>query len=426
MIRHEPFFAHVATGEIPFRLTGSVTTISARKKKKLKAVKWSEKDMDILNSGSFVPLDNKERMEQLAFTAKTLATEVSRAEGFQNSGPSNYQLGLEMWKGAEYVCRAHEEANIKNIFLSKFLETLREIEKQNAVRPRPPEAQAIGSPTIRPSDQVDSRVTETTLSIPPGPVSLPEPPRSSDPALQQEKEEPADEYLGVVSDNNEIETKGQSYSDECVPEVDADIAAIVDRLEAEDPEPVGTGSEQTEIVTSANASAGQAEPDEPPPTAPDVPCEVLEEEIHTEPGTSAEPRSIESIVLAEKEAYNFDGCTVTAVIQLLPEADGVRKCVVSVRTHDFTPRVAIVDVTTADVLSQIPGALGLVFEQYRNELPARAAEKLKKEKPAAKKGSKSAAKASKATTATAKSDAAPTASTGSAGTEQNQQGLFAS
>lgn len=365
--------------------------------------------MDILSSGSFVPLDNKERMEQLAFTAKTLATEVSRAEGFQSSVPSNYQLGLEMWKGAEYVCRAHEEANIKNIFLSKFLETLREIEKQTAVRPSPPEAQVIGSPTIRPPDQVDSRVTATTLSIPSDPVSISEPTCSPDPALRQVQEEPADEYLGVVSDDNEIETKRPSYSEECIPECDANIEAIVDRLEAEDHEPMGTA---------------KAEPDEPRPAAPDFPSEVLEGETRAEPLESPEPRSIDAIVLAEKEAYNFDGCTVTAVVQLLPEADGVRKCVVSVRTHDFTPSVAIVDVTTADALSQISGALGFAFDEYRNELPARAAEKLKKEKPAAKKAAKPAAKASKAAAA-AKSDAAPTASTEAPAADQNQQGLFA-
>lgn len=295
--------------------------------------------MDILRSGSFVPLDNKERMEQLALTAKTLATEVSRADGFQSSGPSNYQLGLEMWKGAEYVCRAHEEANIKNIFLSKFLETLREIEKQNAVRPRPPQTPVIDSPTIRLPDQVDSRVTATTLSIPSGPVPLSEPSRSPDPAAQQEEqeqEEPPDDYLGVVSDHNEIETKGPSYSDECIPECDANIEAIVDRLEAEDPEPVGTGPEQTEIVTTANASPGKAEPDDLPTAERNV-SDVVGERTHTEPGNSPEPCPIESIVLAEKEAYNFNGCTVTAVVQLLPEADGVRKCVISVRTHDFTP-----------------------------------------------------------------------------------------
>lgn len=389
--------------------------------------------MDILNSGSFVPLDNKERMEQLAFTAKTLAIEVSRAEGFQNSGPSNHQLGLEMWKGAEYVCRAHEEANIKNIFLSKFLETLRGVERQSAVQPRPPQTQVIDSPTVRPPDQVHPLVTTTTLTTPPGPVALSAPSHSPDLALPQEPEEPADEYLGVVSDNNEIETKRPSYSDECVPECEADIEAIVDRLDAEHPEPrsnehsdsIGTGSEQTEIAASANVPSGKAELDDPPPAERNVLTEVLEEEIHTEPRDSPEPCPIEAIVLAEKEAYNFDGCTVTAVFQLLPEAEGVRKCVVSVRTHDFTPSVAIVDVTTADVLSQISGTLGLVFEQYRNELPARAAEKLKKEKPAAKKASKPAAKASTAAVPAAKSEPTRLASSETASTDQNQQGLFA-
>lgn len=389
--------------------------------------------MDILNSGSFVPLDNKERMEQLAFTAKTLAIEVSRAEGFQNSGPSNHQLGLEMWKGAEYVCRAHEEANIKNIFLSKFLETLRGIERQSAVQPRPPQTQVIDSPTVRPPDQVHPLVTTTTLATPPGPVAHSAPYHSPDPALQQEPEEPADEYLGVVSDNNEPETKRPSYSDECVPECEAGIEAIVDRLDAEHPEPrsnehsdsIGIGSEQTEIVATANVSSGKTELDDPRPAERNVLTEVLEEEIHTEPRDSPEPCPIEPIVLAEKEAYNFDGCTVTAVVQLLPEAEGVRKCVVSIRTHDFTPSVAIVDVTTADVLSQISGALGLVFEQYRNELPARAAEKLKKEKPAAKKASKPPAKASKAAAPAAKSEPTRLASSETASTDQNQQGLFA-
>lgn len=380
--------------------------------------------MDILSSGSFVPLDNKERMEQLAFTAKTLATEVSRAEGFQSSGPSNYQLGLEMWKGAEYVCRAHEEANIKNIFLSKFLETLREIGKQNAGQLKPPQAQVVDSPSARPFDPVHPQGT-TTLATESGRAPLSEPSHSPGRALQQEPEEPVDQYLGAVSDNSEIETKRPSYSDECVPECEADIKAIVDQLDDEDPEPVGTGPDQPEVAATANASPGKAEPDDPQAVAQDVPNEVVEEDVHTEPRDSPKPCAIESIVLAEKEAYNFDSCTVTAVVQLLPEADGVRKCVVSVRTHDFTPKVAIVNLTNADALFQIPGALGLVFEQYRNELPARAAEKLKKEKPAAKKATKPAAKASKAAAPTPKSDAAPTASTGAVGTDQNQQGLFA-
>ena len=46
--------------------------------------------MDILNSGSFVTLDNREKIDQLIYTARELATEVSRAEGFQNGGQTNY------------------------------------------------------------------------------------------------------------------------------------------------------------------------------------------------------------------------------------------------------------------------------------------------------------------------------------------------
>lgn len=44
--------------------------------------------MEILNSGSFIPLENREKMEQLIFTARTLASEVSRSEGFQSGRSS--------------------------------------------------------------------------------------------------------------------------------------------------------------------------------------------------------------------------------------------------------------------------------------------------------------------------------------------------
>ena len=87
------------------------------------------KNMQILNRGSFVPLENREKIDQLIYTAREMATEMSRYEGFQNKSQTNHQLGLEVWTGSEYVCRAHEEANIRNLFLSKFLERLREIEK---------------------------------------------------------------------------------------------------------------------------------------------------------------------------------------------------------------------------------------------------------------------------------------------------------
>ena len=83
--------------------------------------------MEILSSGSFITLDGREKIEQLIFTAKELAKAASQSEGFVNAGPSNQSLALEMWRGTEYMCRGHEEATIKNIFLSNFLQNLREI-----------------------------------------------------------------------------------------------------------------------------------------------------------------------------------------------------------------------------------------------------------------------------------------------------------
>lgn len=372
--------------------------------------------MDILNSGSFVPLDNREKIEQLKFTAKELAGEADKTFGFQNNGPTNQQLALEMWKGAEYVCRAHEEATVRNIFLSSFLEKLRELARVMPSRSRSQLAQG-------PNVSVTQYASSATTTPPPPPV-----PKTAELVT---REAPTDEYLGIVPTIDERDGELRpSYSDECVPEYDADIEALVGRLDDEQSNsetatsstPIESQPEQTSAVNSADVSPCESDSNA---REEDPPGDTARDEADTGQGESAEPGAIESIVLKEKEPYGFDSCTVTAVVQLLPEAEGVRKCVVSVRTHDFSPRVVIAEFSTADFASQIPEILGHVFEQYRNELPAMGAEKLRKEKPATKKASKPAAKASKAGATVTMSDPTAQPSTESAAADQNQQGLFA-
>jgi len=384
--------------------------------------------MEILNSGSFVPLDNREKIDQLIYTARELATEVGRTEGFQNSGQTNHQLGLEMWKGAEYVCRDHEEANIRNLFLSKFLERLREIEKETGLQITtaastiaPITAAPVGSP-----DPVSAKVQQPPQ--PPVTQTLPEQP------LQDAAQ---DEYLGVVPADDQADNKRPSYADECVPEYDADIEALVDRLDGEDqspdvdgsPKPVVSEFAQPDVAVLVHEPANETATDHT--VTLDQSASSAAEEIEPAVTDSVESASIGSIVIPEKEPYNFGGCTVTAVVQLLPESEGVRKCVVSVRTHDFAPRISIVDVAMADALPQISGTLGLAFEQYRNELPARAAEKMKKENPGAKKQSKAGSKAAKAAAtiqpkASTSSETTAAALVPNSETDQSQQGLFAS
>ena len=387
--------------------------------------------MEILNSGSFVPLDNREKIDQLIYTARELASEVGRTEGFLSSGQTNYQLGLEMWKGAEYVCRAHEEANIRNLFLSKFLEKLREIEKETGFQTKAVAAttELVAAAPVQPPVPAPVSVQPQSQPQPPATQTLPEQP------LQNAAQ---DEYLGVIAADDEAKNKRPSYADECVPEYDADIEALVDRLDDEDQESNVDGSSkrvvtefaQPENAAPADESVTEILTETPVRIEQGAPSEVTPKKIQPAVTVLVESESIGSIVIPEKEPYNFDGCTVTAVVQLLPDAEGVRKCVVSVRTHDFTPRIAIVDVATADALPQISTTLGLAFEQYRNELPARAADKMKKEKPAAKKQSKAGSKAAKAATvqpkAATNSNTTVSAPAPNPETDQSQQGLFAS
>jgi hypothetical protein len=383
--------------------------------------------MEILNSGSFVPLDNREKIDQLIYTARELATEVSRAEGFQNSGQANHQLGLEMWKGAEYVCRAHEEANIRNLFLSKFLERLREIAKESVVQTKTVSAAApVHTEPVRQSVPASVSVQPPQ---PPAPQPLPEP---------QPQNAAQDEYLGVVSVNDQAENKRSSYADGCVPEYDADIEAIVERLENENPdldagsspEPVVPQSARPEIAATADAFVKESATDHRVTIEQSASSDITAEEAQRDTAESVETESIEAIVLAEKEPYNLDACTVTAVIQILPENSGSRKCVVSLRTHDFAPMVAVSEAGAGEIIPHISAALSDAFEQYRVDLPVKATEKLKKEKPVAKKQAKSGSKSAKATTVQSKaatnSETTAAASAPSPETDQSQQGLFTS
>jgi hypothetical protein len=361
--------------------------------------------MEILRIGSFVNLDNREKIEQLKITAYELANAASQTEGFVNSPESNRKLALEVWQGAEYMCRGHEEATIKNIFLSNFLEKLREVGMETPVQLQ------VGEP-IPPADSHVPSINAD--AVPQASCSL-----ASDFATGVAT--PKDEYLGVVASNeNQDSVQTRSYSDECVPESETDIKSIVDKAVSGVEEAASTNSQDlvsseiaiSEVVNSESSST-----------------EITPTGQETDRSTVG---PIESIVLKGKEPYNFDSCTVTAVIQLLPENAGRRKCIVSIRTHDFTPQIAISELRTGQMLQDIFGALDDAFEQYRTDLPIRAADKIKKEKPAntnrsAK--SNSSPKPSIPSTGGDKSEGArlttePTLTVHGANTEKDQQNLF--
>lgn len=379
--------------------------------------------MDILNSGSFVTLDNREKIDQLIYTARELANEVSRTDGFESTGQTNHQLGLEMWKGAEYVCRAHEEANIRNLFLSKFLEKLREIEKEVLVRTPAVAAIATG---------------QQSVSEPTSPPEF-QSPKSEPPQIPTEEVSVEDEYLGMVPTDDQANDDRSSYANECVPEFEAEIAEMnasgaddptIPLAESSDDKEQGAPVEFENLISSAETAGVVTATKEPKSDAP-VTLEQAADELveYVVPGPLGST-PIESIVLAEKEPYNLDACTITAVVQILPESAGRRKCVVSIRTHDFAPLVSVSEADVNDILPHVSGSLGDILEQYRSDLPAKAADKLKKQKPVAKKQSKSGSKSVKETTAHAESTEMSQPATGASIPKDEinpgQQGLFTS
>lgn len=392
--------------------------------------------MEILNSGSFVPLDNREKIEQLIFTAKTLATELSRTEGFRSGGPTNHQLGLEMWKGAEYMCRAHEEATIRNLFLSKFLERLREIERETVIQPSPPQQTQAVNPTathppVSVEAQIATRPAPTSDIVPITVVS------SQDILPPPHSQEVRDEYLGVISEALPTESERPSYATECKPEWEVAGAETDSDLETEENVARAVGrsmeDEPQESVPSDNpraeesAAIGADSLNLPEPEAVE---KTVGEEVSSGSTTSGPGAEVASIVLSENEPYNFDSCTITAVIQLLPENEGCRKCVFSVRSHDFAPQITISDLPHGEVNEGIGLFLETEIGRYRTNLPALAAEKVKRQKPTTKKrSSKADYTGTKASSASAEQKSVgpnTPAVAQSSETPRNQQNLFAS
>jgi hypothetical protein len=297
--------------------------------------------MEILSSGSFINLENQEKIEQLKSTAVELANAAMETEGFVNDEESGRRLALEFWQGLEYMCRESEEAAIKNIFLNHFLDRLREFRPvQTAALIELPQNSALGS----------------------------------DLAADENETKPEDEFLGVIDTNADEEIS-----------IEGNQAAVEeDSNQAEEISTSATFADrQAEVKTTENVSTDTAS--ETASSASEI-----EEKVEPSPENTAEAKtSLGNLSLPEKEPYQFGKCTVTATIQLLPEDGGgatTRRAVLSVRTHDFAPQISMVELTAGNNLTaELMPELEKVLVKYKTDLPAKVMDKLRKEKTSAKK-----------------------------------------
>jgi hypothetical protein len=288
--------------------------------------------MEILNSGSFINLENQEKIEQLKYTAIELANAASSTADFTNEEEAASKLALEFWQGLEYMCRESERGAIQNIFTGEFLEQLRQL------RPG-----AIIS-EIQPSDETPEIVPEQTSQT----VSA------------------EDEFLGVLAPENQ------------------DFAAVENKDEIQEipvSEEVLTSTEIDLTETGKSESVEFAENESDPAQSEEIVSQIAETKS---PGDGVETEA--GLSLPEKEPYQFNKCTVTATIQLLPEIENseTRKAVLSVRTHDFAPNISLVEVSANNLTAALAPEIEKVLAQYQSDLPFKVMDKMKKEKAAPK------------------------------------------
>lgn len=338
--------------------------------------------MQILTSGSFVNLDNQEKIDQLVFTAKAIAESATETDGFQSDEENNKRLALEIWQGADYMTREHERGRVQNIFVGNFLDRLREIVPV--------------VPATNESSET-SEIAATEISA-------------------VETDESKDEFLGFVTTENESLEVGDtdqipvnaeaSNSGENLPP-NTETAAEFHEETAE-PE-----TNQSAEILTPETSAGNsiAETPEIENTQPEI-IESVEAKqeaenviSHASQTVKSKKPAIAAISLPEKEPYRFDDCTVTAMVQLLPTGDGKRRAVLSVRTHDFAPQISVVELEVAAMPEKLAPALFAAFERYKTDLPVKVMDKMKREKTTGKKQASSSKSnvETKTTPATAKS-----------------------
>jgi len=286
--------------------------------------------MEILSAGAFINLENQEKIEQLKFTARELANAASSTEGFLNEEDAARKLALEFWQGLEYMCRESERGAIQNIFTGEFLQPLLELRLCATVS------------EITPTDETPGFVQERTSQT----VTV------------------EDEFLGVLApENQEIDLIENTDEIQEIPNSTEDFAETEQTEEVEIVEHK-SDSTQSEVEDCQIADANSSN------------AGVETNEIYVADGLS----------LPEKEPYQFNKCTVTATIQLLPadENSDLRRAVFSVKTHDFAPDYSFVQLSDSKLTASLAPELEKVLAKYQADLPFKVMDKMKKEKAAPK------------------------------------------
>lgn len=314
--------------------------------------------MQILNSGSFISLENEAKIEQLKHTACELAVATIESPGFVNHEAKNRTLGHELWNGLEYMCRDHEEPAIKNIFVNCFVAQF----------------------------QVDERpIVETS------------------PALEVKQDKNHDEFLGHLENSDDAEKP--------IVEPEAELVVEDDNVEAQQQD----GEESTDSFSDVELS----EEDIEIVTSSEGLCDEVETETSEDETSNLE--TLITLPEKEPYQFDKCTVMIAVQLLPIAEQAENRRAILSVRTHDFPPQISLVSLPVNDLDRQISNELSNALSRYKGDLPIRVMDKMRLEKSVGKKKTSIPAATTPINTTTSNSPT-QNSQTASIKTESSQQG----
>lgn len=341
--------------------------------------------MELMTSGSFINLENREKIAQLEFTAREIAETAANTEGFSFDEEKNKRLAVEIWEGAEYMCRDQEKVSIKNIFLTSFLDRLKELLKTNFAETREIEHDNGKAQTnVENSISIDVSEPEIELETANTDVSTSEPEHKSlgQSGLQQIpddkklSDEISEQILAQNESKSEVDDKNFEKTTEDLPEEqdfceqDKEIALPATLNDSAE---ISQSSEAGEIEIPVNTSNNRSE-------------EAIGKNETLDSQDKLPNEGVVAISLPEEEPYRWEKATITATIQILPVCKNKkRKVVLSVRTHDFPPQMSIVEAADENFEKDLSSSLNAAFLSYKQKLPTLVMDKLRQEKDSSRK-----------------------------------------
>ena len=335
--------------------------------------------MQILQTGSFVNLENDQGVEALKLTARRLAEHSTSVitENLNSSALEN--LANNLWEKAEYVTRETERRRLKEIFTQNFSQRFCEL-KPEVSEAKDPSFEAESNVSTNNNIEWESQSSNPeTIQSGESEIAARENVVSSavskeDMTADQEK---SDEFLGFVENDN---SPGEARA--------ADSEAKMTTA----PEEIGQTIAQTaqDTISSTLRPKDFSNADETPTTEDQTVAQSLTTEksndtkMPTAANVSQATNSSKNNPSATKsnDSFDFEKCTINLNLTLLPTEYGnkKRKVIIGAASHDLPPEIDFLEIAEGEDLTNISDLVREKLERFKQTLPVKYIEQLRASK----------------------------------------------